>query len=112
MSEMWITGRRIPPSPDRVWSPSRLVSPQQSDRFGDLAAFGFDEVQQFFRSARVQHRFPVWVYGLEVVNGVLDLLGLAGGFPRLLRESLDLLFRGGERFLVARIGLLQLLDAL
>jgi hypothetical protein len=67
----------------------RDLPAQCGHRFGYFSALGLDNIHELPGCTIIYLRLFVRVDGLEVVDGVLDFLGLGGQIPRFAAQFFD-----------------------
>lgn len=87
-----------------------VAAPADSQRFerrGNLHALGFDKVKKFSWRLAIDLRPAVWIDGLQVVDSILDVVGLVRRLPRLFKEIPGRFLERGDRGLIARLRFLE-----
>src|SRR5688572_8955017 len=62
----------------------RHQRPQRFERVGDLQTLRFDDIEKFGWSSPIEFCFSDWIHRLQIVDGILDIVGLARRVSPLL----------------------------
>jgi hypothetical protein len=86
--------------------------PERCKRFCDIPTLGLNEVQQLRGRATVSVGLPVWVHGLQIIDGALNSFCLVRRFPRLLQKTCDRRFSLRDSRLFTWLRFLQFRQAI